>query len=55
MLIYINSHMREVVIGNLRVLYELSSSDAVLKKRLIDALLLNYGHDDADTSSTPSP
>lgn len=43
-------NLREVVVSNLRVLYELSSSDAALKKRLIDGLLLNYAADDCETA-----
>jgi hypothetical protein len=39
-----------VVVSNLRVLYELSSYDAALKKRLIDGLLLNYAPDDCETA-----
>jgi hypothetical protein len=41
-------NLTEATLSNLRALYDLSSSNPALKRRMLDGLVLNYGDDSLD-------
>jgi hypothetical protein len=45
------ANIRESVLSNLRALYDLSSSNPALKRRMLEGLILMYGSDDLELSS----
>lgn len=44
----LSSHLTESVLSNLRALYDLSSANPALKRRMLEGLILNYGSDDLE-------
>ena len=44
------SHLRDSIVSNLRSLYDLSSPQPQLKLKLIQSLILMYGHDNLEIS-----
>lgn len=44
-------NLKESVLSNLRALYDLSSTNPALKRRLLEGLILMYGSDDLELSS----
>lgn len=44
-------NLKESVLSNLRALYDLSSTNPALKRRLLEGLIITYGSDDLELSS----